>query len=379
MTEELTVKEVFSLLVENELQTKKDVVTLAPTYDSKKISIVSLFSGCGGFELGFEWAGIEAALGRNIDIREKEQFTSLRSKSLFKTVYALDFFKEAIETYTNYFPETTIQNANIRHLQSFPEADIYSFGFPCPGFSSAGPRNLKDERNYLYVHCCRALKEAQPTFFIAENVPGMLTLQKGEVFAQIEKDFKDCGYRVYTKVINARNFGVAQVRERVIIIGVRMDIPFEYVFPYDTHGENGLPYVTLRDAIGDLESNPGMFYEGTYSSQYMSRNRKKKWNEQSFTIQASARQAPMHPSGPPMKRENGSKWIFEGKFNRRLSVREAARIQSFPDWYEFSQGEKNCSVNTQLERQFKQIGNAVPPLLARAIIRPIADFYLTKH
>ena len=68
---------------------------------------------------------------------------SLRSKSLFKTVYALDFFKEAIETYTNYFPETTIQNANIRHLQSFPEADIYSFGFPCPGFSAAGPRNLK--------------------------------------------------------------------------------------------------------------------------------------------------------------------------------------------------------------------------------------------
>lgn len=309
MTEELTVKEVFSLLVENELQTKKDVVTLAPTYDSKKISIVSLFSGCGGFELGFEWAGIEANLGRNIDIREKEQFTSLRSKSLFKTVYALDFFKEAIETYTNYFPETTIQNANIRHLQSFPEADIYSFGFPCPGFSAAGPRNLKDERNYLYVHCCRALKEAQPSFFIAENVPGMLTLQKGEVFAQIEKDFKDCGYRVYTKVVNARNFGVAQVRERVIIIGVRMDIPFEYVFPCDTHGGNGLPYATLRDAIGDLESNPGMFYEGTYSSQYMSRNRKKKWNEQSFTIQASARQAPMHPSGPPMKRENGAKLI----------------------------------------------------------------------
>lgn len=379
MTESLSVKEVFSLLVENELQTNKDVIPETPAYDGEKISIVSLFCGAGGMDLGFEWAGIEAIVGSSISISDKERFGYLRSRSLFKTVYALDYFNEALETYTNYFPETTVQCANIRHLQSFPKADIYSFGFPCPGFSAAGPRNLKDERNYLYVHCCRALQVAQPSFFIAENVPGMLTLQKGEVFAQIEQDFKDCGYRIYTKVVNARDYGVAQLRERVIIVGVRNDIQFEYHFPYETHGSNGLPYMTLKECIGDVEDTSDMFYQGSYSSQYMSRNRKKKWSEQSFTIQASARQAPMHPSGLPMKRINGSKWEFEGDENRRLSVREAARIQSFPDWYEFSQGQRNSSHNTLVERQFKQIGNAVPPLLAKVIIWPIANYFLSKR
>ncbi|MFY0521540.1 DNA cytosine methyltransferase [Lysinibacillus sp. UGB7] len=379
MTENLSVKEVFTLLVENELQTKKDVTPLVPAYHAEKVSMVSLFCGAGGFEVGFEWAGIEAVLSRRIDIHDKNLFDSLRGRSLFKTVYALDFFYEALETYAKYFTETTIQCANIRHLQSFPIADIYSFGFPCPGFSSAGPRNLKDERNYLYVHCCRALQEAQPSFFIAENVPGMLTLQKGEVFAQIEQDFKDCGYRTYTKVVNARDYGVAQLRERVIIVGVRNDIPFQYVFPRETHGGNGLPYVTLKECIGELNDNSNLYYEGSYSSQYMSRNRKKDWDDQSFTIQASARQAPMHPSGLPMKRINGSKWEFEGDHNRRLSVREAARIQSFPDWYEFSQGKRNSSHNTLLERQFKQIGNAVPPLLAKVIIQPIANYFLSKR
>jgi Site-specific DNA methylase len=141
------------------------------------------------------------------------------------------------------------------------------------------------------------------------------------------------------------------------------------------------PWVTLRDAIGDLRNDPGEFFEGSYSSIYMSRNRKKSWDDQSFTIQASGRQAPQHPDGEPMEKIGKNKWVFNGDRNRRLSVKEIKRIQTFPDWFEFSYGSsygkngRKISRNAQIDRAYKQIGNAVPVLLARAIIQPIADFF----
>lgn len=348
-----------------------------------KLNLVSLFSGCGGLDLGFELAGLDATLGKektNELLLSRQHFFDKRQKSIFHTIYSIDMFKEANQTYKLNFPETIVQNEkDIRRIKDFPRCDIVLGGFPCPGFSEAGPRLIDDERNFLYIHFIRSLMQAKPSFFIAENVKGMLTLGKGEVIKQIIQDFESAGYNVKFKLVNARDYGVPQIRERVFIVGVREDIDFEYEFPIPTHGEDEglLPFVTLKDAIGDLEGDPGEWYEGSYSPIYLSRNRKKTWNDQSFTIQASGRQAPLHPSGEPMKKINSDKWIFpDGEhMHRRLSVKEIARIQTFPDWFLFSDGNSmTINRNGRLNKSYKQIGNAVPVELARAIALPIAQW-----
>jgi len=221
--------------------------------------------------------------------------------------------------------------------------------------------------------------QSKPYIFVAENVKGMMTLGKGEVFKQIVQDFAAAGYRIYHKLLNAKDYGVPQIRERVILVGVRNDISFEYVFPETTHGEGfGLkPVVTLRDAIWDLREDPGPYYTGSYSSIFMSRNRKKSWDEPSFTIQASGRQAPIHPDGAPMQKIDKDKWIFTDgeENNRRLSVKEIARIQTFPDWFTFSDGKNDGVIdNGRLDKIYKQIGNAVPVMLAYAVAKPIANW-----
>jgi DNA (cytosine-5)-methyltransferase 1 len=353
-------------------------------YDENKCNIVSLFSGAGGLDLGVELAGLDVVIGEektNEAFSDKSLYDNVRNQSIFHHVYAIDVFKEALETYRDNFPEHVfIHHQDIRKVKKFPKANLVLGGFPCPGFSEAGPRLVDDPRNFLYVHFIRCLIQSQPEFFIAENVKGMLTLGKGEVFRQIKQDFEAAGYKVYHQLVDARGYGVPQIRERVFLVGVREDIDYKYEFPFPTHGE-GLflkPYVTLREAIGDLEKDPGPYYEGSYSTIYMSRNRKKGWDEQSFTIQASGRQAPLHPSGAPMQKVGKDKWIFpDGEENhRRLSVKEIARIQTFPDWYKFSDGgNPRASKNGRLDKIYKQIGNAVPVQLARAIARPIAEWF----
>jgi len=205
----------------------------------------------------------------------------------------------------------------------------------------------------------------------------MMTLGKGEVIKQITEDFAASGYDVQYKLLNSRDYGVPQLRERVFIVGVKKGLGFKYHYPKATHGEGLLPFATLQQAIGDLETNPGPYFTGSYSSIYMSRNRKKNWNEQSFTIQASGRQAPLHPSGLPMEKVSKDKWIFPDgeEQHRRLSVLEIARIQTFPDWYTFCDGRNmNVSANNRLDKQYKQIGNAVPVLLAKAVATPISEW-----
>ncbi|MEC1291997.1 DNA cytosine methyltransferase [Bacillus mojavensis] len=352
------------------------------------INIVSLFCGAGGLDLGVELAGIDCVIGKektNESLKDKETFLSIRKRGLFHHVYSNDLFKEALETYQKNFPSNVFtHNRDIRKVKQFPNGDVVLGGFPCPGFSEAGPRLIDDPRNFLYIHYIRCLMQVQPKFFIAENVKGMLTLGKGEVFRQIKQDFEAAGYRVYHKLVNARDYGVPQLRERVFLIGVRKDIDFEYEFPEPTHGKDLFlkPYVTLKDSIGDLVEDPGDYFTGSYSTIFMSRNRKKNWDEQSFTIQASGRQAPIHPDGLPMVKIEKNKWIFPDgeENNRRLSIKEIARIQTFPDWYEFSDGgNSRTSKNGRLDKVYKQIGNAVPVQLARAITKPIAEwFYQNK-
>ncbi|WP_310877817.1 DNA cytosine methyltransferase [Priestia megaterium] len=352
-------------------------------YDTDKMNIVSLFSGAGGLDLGFELAGLAAVIGEEAALEafsNKEKFNELRHKSIFKTVYTNDIFQEAIETYKKNNPEDVYSHKkDIRKVKEFPSANIVLGGFPCPGFSEAGPRLLDDKRNFLYLHFIRCLLQIQPEIFVGENVKGMMTLGKGEVFKQIVEDFAAAGYTLYVKLLNSRDYGVPQLRERVLIVGVRNDLDFEYKFPSPTHGEEeGLqPYVTLKQSIGDLVEEPGPYFTGSYSSIFMSRNRKKSWEEQSFTIQASGRQAPIHPGGVPMEKVEQNKWVFPDgeENNRRLSIKEIKRIQTFPDWYDFSLGSsERLQLNSKLDKAYKQIGNAVPVLLAKAVAQPIADW-----
>lgn len=354
-------------------------------YKDQKANVISLFCGAGGLDLGVELSGIDCVIGEestNNAYKNKDSYEKIREKSVFHHVYSNDFFKEALETYKLNFPNTVFtHNSDIKNIKQFPEGDIVLGGFPCPGFSEAGPRLIDDPRNFLYIHFIRCLIQIKPKFFIAENVKGMLTLGKGEVFRQIKQDFEAAGYHVYHKLVNARDYGVPQLRERVFLVGVREDLNFEYQFPEPTHGDGMFykPYVTLKDAIGDLEDNPGEYFTGSYSSIFMSRNRKKSWDDQSFTIQASGRQAPIHPAGLPMENVERNKWIFPDgeENNRRLSVKEIARIQTFPDWYEFSTGGNiKISKNGRLNKVYKQIGNAVPVELARVITRPIAEWFV---
>lgn len=352
-------------------------------YDNKKFNLLSLFSGCGGLDLGFELAGLKAVMGEEVmeaAIHDKAVFDANIDNNVFNTIYVNDIFDEARETYErNAGRYIYMDKSDIRKIKEFPQADIVLGGFPCPGFSEAGPRLVDDERNFLYLHFIRCLMQSQPKIFVAENVKGMMTLGKGEVFKQIVQDFAAAGYKIYHKLLNSAEYGVPQIRERVILVGVRNDIDFEYHFPNPTHGygvEGLKEIVTLRDAIGDLEAEPGDYFTGSYSTIFMSRNRKKKWSEPSFTIQASGRQAPIHPAGAPMVHVGKDKYEFSDgeENNRRLSVKEIARIQTFPDWYEFSRGSKKANENAKLDVVYKQIGNAVPVRLAMAVADPIADW-----
>lgn len=382
---------------EEELSVPEDEkdISLLLNIDSRenKFNVVSLFSGAGGLDLGLELAGLSSVIGDKKALEYfnsgKETFNKYRSESIFHTIYTNDMFKEANMTYKLNFPKHVTQHEkDIRKVSHFPECQIMIGGFPCPGFSEAGPRLIDDPRNFLYIHFIRALIQTQPEFFVAENVKGMMTLGRGEVLNQIVADFAAAGYTVTPHLVNARDYGVPQLRERVFLIGVHKEkieqkYGFHYQLPETTHSnpneidllEEKLPFVTLEQAIGDLKNNSGPYFQGEYSTIYMSRNRKKSWSEQSFTIQASGRQAPQHPGGEPMTKIEKNKWIFNGDINRRLSIKEIARIQTFPDWFEFSDGgNMKLKENGRIDKIYKQIGNAVPVLLAKAITQPISDF-----
>ena len=298
----------------------------------REFTAISLFSGAGGLDMGFEYAG-------------------------FKTIWANDFEADACKTHENW-SKAKVVCGDIAKVDAsdVPNADIMLGGFPCQGFSLSGPRKIDDSRNVLYKHYVRIVKAKKPMMFVGENVKGLLTMGNGSIIDAIVADFADCGYDVYYKLLNARDYGVPEDRERVIIVGFRKDLGIhDFEFPAPR------PYrVTMREALMNIpEPTPDEVCNAPYSSRYMSRNRKRGWDEVSYTIPAMAKQVTLWPGSPDMKKVDTDLWEFgkEG-VTRRFSWREAAAIQTFPPDLEFY---------GDLTSKYKQIGNAVPVKLAEII------------
>ena len=336
-------------------------------YDKKrrlgalKLKIVSFFAGAGGLDLGFSQAG-------------------------FEVIWANEFDKDIWSTYRLNHPHTTLDTRSITDIEAddVPDCDGIIGGPPCQSWSEAGAlKGIEAKRGQLFFDFIRILSAKQPKFFVAENVSGMLFKRHDEALNNIKEMFKNAGigYDLSFAMLNASDFGVPQDRKRVFFVGIRRDIGITFKFP-----EPLSVRYHLKDAIDNLKESavaalplqntnkaawivPNHEYmTGGFSSMYMSRNRVRAWNEPSFTIQASGRHAPIHPQAPKMVSIGVDKRAFvEGQEHlyRRLSVRECARIQTFPDDFIFDY--------TKINTGYKMIGNAVPVQLAYHLANAIKN------
>ena len=311
---------------QNKMKEENPIVEQPVLEEPKVKRLISLFAGCGGLDYGFH-----------------------KNKS-YKHVYVNDFDEDACKTYEINF-EIKPTCSDIKKVNTIPDCDMFIGGFPCQGFSMANPyRCEKDNRNDLYLEILRLLKLKKPSYFLLENVKGLLNMggyetnedkknQTGKIMKIILNDLKECGYNVKFKLFDIKQYEVPQKRQRVIIIGVRNDINFVPQWP-----EPSTKIFTLKDAIGDLsiEYNPEIQHIGTKHkcaiTGYLG-NRELKWTEASPTItgRGGGNGGPVIHNHPSLK--------------RRLTVRECARIQTFPDKFIF---------NGSISSMYKQIGNAVP-------------------
>ena len=273
-------------------------------------------------------------------------------KAGHKIVWANDFDKYAVETY-KYNIDKNIVYEDIKNIsiKNIPDGDIVIGGFPCQGFSIANiNRNERDERNFLYLELLRVIEGKKPLYFLAENVPGIISLGKGKILNLILKDMERLGYKVKYKILNAADYGVPQLRKRVIFLGIRNDLDIYINYPKPMYFENKEPYWrTVRDAIGDLPLEPTQIipnHIGTKHKVVLNNyigNRPTQWDKPSPTILGRG-----GGTGGPVI-------IPHPNLHRRMTVRETARIQTFPDEFIF-QG--------SMSAQYRQIGNAVPVLMA---------------
>ncbi len=320
------------------------------------MKILSLFSGCGGLDLGFEKAGFEIPVANEFD----------------PTIW---------ETFKVNHPKTQLLECDIKNIkeEDLPkDIDGIIGGPPCQSWSEAGAmRGINDSRGQLFFEYIRLLKILKPKFFLAENVSGMLSKKHKEAVDNFIKLFKDCGYDVSLTLVNAKDYGVAEERKRVFYIGFRNDLKIDFKFP-EGSTKNDNKKITLREILWDLKDsavpaedknyhnpkavNNNEYFVGAYSPMFMSRNRVKSWDEQAFTVQASGRQCQIHPQAPKMIKVGLNRCEFEsGKeyLYRRMSIREVARIQGFPDNFKF--------IYNKVDNAYKMIGNAVPVNLAYEI------------
>lgn len=313
------------------------------------MNIVSLFAGCGGLDLGFEMAG-------------------------FNVIWANEYDQSIHETYRLNHPNTILNTSDIRTLSGsdIPDCDGIIGGPPCQAWSEGGKHlGIVDPRGQLFLDYIRIVREKQPNFFVIENVQGILQDKHKDSLNRFISLLKEAGYRVGYELLNAADYKIPQDRFRVFFIGIRNDLKNKFYFPDVVSGSP----VTLRQAIGDIVEEPRYYnnelvvevnrqranhdtYIGAYDSKYMARNRVRLWNETSFTVQAQARNAPQHPKAPKMTYISTNKRTFAKGYEhlyRRLSVRECARIQTFPDWFVFKYSD--------IRDGYKMVGNAVPPRL----------------
>ncbi len=312
------------------------------------MKIVSLFSGAGGLDLGLKWAGHEI-------------------------VWANDIFLDAAATYKANFGNH-IDTRDIRDIPSseIPNGDVVVGGFPCQGFSVANwGRSTDDPRNQLFREMVRVIRDKQPRYFVAENVKGLVSMGKGKVLEQITTEFSDAGYRVCRQVVNAADYGVPQMRMRLLILGVREDLGNEPSFPpLPSHSTPtkakmlGLhPWLSVGEALAHLpEPEDGRHIPNHEYSLYKLR----------FNGHLGHRFIePSRPAPTVTGRgdERGGVVVLHHPNNRRrMSARELAAVQSFPDNFVFS-GPKSSA--------YRQIANAVPPLLGKAVGLMLAEAEFT--
>lgn len=304
---------------------------------------VSLFSGCGGSDAGLIKAG-------------------------FEIVMANDILPYAKEVYEANHPETDYLLRNIEIIEKFPSADILAGCYPCQGFSQGGRRQADNKLNYLYLEFARALNLIKPKAFIVENVSGMTSKTFQHLLHDQIKVFTDAGYRVVYKVLNAADYGVAQERKRIFIVGIRNDLALEFEFPKKTHGNEMISKVTLKDVLQGMPDWPdeNEYYNNGFHWYYMSRNRKRDWNETARTVVSSARHTLLHPISPDMVKIKTDHWEFiNNEPARRFTYKETARIQGFGDLV-FPR-----ELEVSLENKYKVVGNAVPPPLFEVIAKKL--------
>ncbi len=309
---------------------------------------VSLFSGCGGSDAGVIAAGFNVLMAND------------------KLAYARDVYL-ANHAATDYVL------GDVAKIKSFPNAQLLVGCYPCQGFSQGGVRNPNASINKLYLEFARALGAIQPKAFIVENVSGMVRRNFAHLLKDQFKVFTEAGYNVKAQVLNAVDYGVAQERKRIFIVGVRNDLGVEYQFPEPAHGEGkAQPHKTIQQAIGHMPQWPeGEYYAREFHWYYMSRNRRQDWHQASKTIVANPRHMPLHPISPALKKREHNVWEFETDAPaRRFSYREAAQLQGFADGFVFPD-----TVAGSLDMRYKVAGNAVPPPLFEAVVRAIPPLW----
>jgi DNA (cytosine-5)-methyltransferase 1 len=320
---------------------------------NKKIKVASLFSGCGGMDLGAE--GGFSFLGKKY------------KKLGTETVYAMDFDKPICEIYNaNFTRKCFVQDIKMLKSKNVPDHDILTGGFPCQSFSvvAQNPKRLgyNSEKGKLFFEMCRILREKKPAVFVAENVKGLLSANKGEAFPLIIKEFEKSGYHIKYKVLNASHYGVPQKRERVFIVGFRnKKIRDKFEFPKPTTEK--IPITLSQVILPDHQIEEKYYFsekavKGALTTKHaktMNKCRVQKLGEPSNTVGAHLAKVSLNSTDPVLYRN--------GRY-RMFTPREVARIQSFPDTFVLP-GSRGTN--------YKALGNAVAPVVMWHVTRKIVE------
>ena len=320
----------------------------------ERIKVASLFCGCGGMDLGV--IGGFSYLGKDY------------VENPFDIVYSVDNDEYCTKIYNkNFANKCVVKDVRDIEIDKMPEFDMLLGGFPCQSFSISAqnpPRlGYKDERGMLFFEMVKILKKRQPRFFIAENVKGLLSANKGQAFPMIIREFENAGYKVVHKLLNAFDYGVPQKRERVIIVGFRDEADM-IKFKYPTKVKNSERKVLGDVIIEEANRNEDLFFSDKAVAgmlavrEKMNKGRAMSLNEPCNTISAHLAKVSLNSTDPV---------FLVGDRYRRFSTREAARIQSFPDTFNFD-------PVSQI-RQYKAIGNAVPPVMMWHVIQSLKKVF----